>query len=252
MRRTRWINPSLACALALGLLLPACSDGNERTEIVVMAASSLTDAFSAIETNFEAAHPDIDLVMVFGASSTLATQIVDGAPADVFASADAKQFDVIAADVDIDEPIVFATNSLVIMVGAGNPKSIDGLVDLGRDDVLVATANDGVPIRKYTDQLMVAAEVTPHYVTFEANVAGIVTKITTGSADAGVVYTSDLVGAGSSVQSVAIPDDLNITARYPIATISSSDHVQAARQLVEFVTSANGREILTKFGFGAP
>ena len=204
-----------------------------------MAASSLTDAFERIEADFESENPDFDVVMVFGASSTLAKQIVDGAKADIFASADITQFDELSTSVTGDEPTIFATNRLTILVKSGNPKAINGLDDLARDDVLVATAEEGVPIRTYTDRLLTAAGVTANFVTFEANVAGI-------------VYESDIVGAGSSVQAVAIPADVNITARYPIAALTNSTHLADARRFVDYVTSTSGRATLIDFGFGEP
>ena len=217
-----------------------------------MAASSLTDAFERIETDFETENPDIDVVMVFGASSTLANQIVDGAKADIFASADIAQFDELSTSITGDEPTIFATNRLTILVKSGNPKAINSLDDLARDDVLVATAEEGVPIRTYTDRLLTAAGVTANFVTFEANVAGIVTKVSSGAADAGMVYESDVVGTESSVQAVAIPADVNITARYPIAALTNSTHLTDARRFVDYVTSTSGRATLIDFGFGEP
>ncbi|MFM8563290.1 MAG: molybdate ABC transporter substrate-binding protein [Acidimicrobiia bacterium] len=242
------IGVATAVAILGSFVVGGC--GDDSTTLRVMAASSLTGAFAEIESTFEDANPGVDVVVIGASSSALAAQIVDGAEIDVFASADQAQFSRAADVVDFDAPRTLATNSLVIIVPPGNPRDVRGLGDLARDDVLVATAADDVPIRKYTDRLLEAAGVTAHFITFEANVAGIVTKVSTGAADAGVVYVSDLFGA--DVDSVTIPVEQNLIASYPIAAAADSDRSTIARRFVDFALSTDGRAILVSYGFTAP
>ncbi|MEY3567262.1 MAG: hypothetical protein RLZ19_1276 [Actinomycetota bacterium] len=230
------------------LVTGACGDGD--VTLRVMAASSLSGAFVDMEAAFERENPNVDVVVITASSSALAGQIVDGADVDVFASADETQFARAAEVVNFDPPRVLASNSLVIIVPRGNPAEVESLVDLARDDVLVATATDDVPVREYTDLLLEAAGVAANFVTFEANVSGIVTKVSTGSVDAGIVYTSDLIGA--EVDAITIPAEDNLTVTYPIAANADSSRADLARRWVEFASSEDGLMILTARGFTTP
>ena len=188
-------------------------------DINVFAAASLTNAFEAIAVEFEAANPDADLVFNFAASSELAASIVDdGAPADVFASADQNNMNkLVDAGLDDGDPATFATNSLAIVVEPGNPQGIGGVEDLADPDLIVVATSPEVPIGAYTQQVFEAAgvEVTPD--SFEENVRGILTKVTEGEADAGVVYVSDVFAAGEDAEGVDIPAEINVVAEYPIS-----------------------------------
>ena len=240
----------MAVLVIVGSSVMAGCGGDDPTTLKVMATSSLTGAFAEIESTFERENPNVDVVVIAASSSALAAQIVDGADVDVFASADQTQFSRAAEVVDFDTPRILATNSLVLIVPPGNPRDVRDLDDLARDDVMVATATDDVPIRKYTDRLLAASGVTANFVTFEANVSGIVTKVSTGAADAGIVYVSDLVGA--DVDSVTIPVAQNVIASYPIAAATNSSRVELARRFVDLTLSADGRAILVANGFTAP
>lgn len=234
--------------IAIGLVV-GCSGSSDRASTVnVFAAASLTDAFSAVETSFEAANPDVDVVLNLAASSALATQIVEGAPADVFASADEANMDRVA-DL-LDEPAtVFATNRLQIVTETGNPLGIALLDDLADPSILFVTSAPEVPIGRYTAEVLTRAGVAVKPVSFEESVRGIVTKVRTGEADAGIVYATDVTAAGSSVTGVDIVDEYNVIARYPIARLTNNE---AAIAFVDFVQSSTGRSILDEFGFGAP
>jgi molybdate transport system substrate-binding protein len=235
--------------LPLVAVLPACSGSDDDTATVtVFAAASLTSSFTDIEVAFEAAHPDIDVVMSFAASSELATQIAEGAPADVFASADEKNIDKVAAEIDGDRA-TFATNRLQIVTESGNPLGISSLADLADPSVLFVTCAPDVPIGAYTVEALAKAGVNVSPVSFEESVKGIVTKVTTGEADAGIVYATDVTAAGSAATGVDIPDEFNVIATYPITRVSTND---AATTFIEFVLSADGQAILEDFGFGAP
>jgi len=224
--------------------------GDDDTSLRVMAASSLSGVFTDIEVAFERDNPGVDVVVITASSSALAGQIVEGAEVDVFASADETQFSRAAESVDFEPSRILARNSLVIIVPPGNPGRVESLVDLARDDVMVATATDDVPIRQYTDRMLDAADIEANFVTFEANVSGIVTKVSTGSADAGIVYSSDLVGA--DVEAIDVPAENNLVVRYPIAAIANARRTDIARRFVDFVTSESGLALLVLRGFTAP
>ena len=240
--RARWI---LVPLLVWGA---ACSNSDDRATLHVFAPSSLTAAFEEMSVAFEAANPGLDVVLNVAASSTLAAQIRDGAPVDVFASADRANLDKVIDRV-IGEPLVFATNRLQIITETGNPLGIETLNDLGDPSVLFVTCDVDVPIGAYTADVLAKAGVTLSPVSLEENVKGIVAKVTTGEADAGIVFVTDVLAAGSAATGVDIPDDFNVIASYPIARLSSDDD---AETFVQFVTSADGRAILERFGFGEP
>ena len=230
------------------------STGEEGTvagALTVSAAASLTDAFTAVKVAFAAAHPDVRVTINFGASSTLATQILDGAPVDVFASADETTM----ARVDdrlAGPPVTFATNSLQVIVAEDNPKGIVDLADLARPGVVYVTCATDVPIGRYAAQVLERAgvKVTPR--SLEPDVKGIVAKVVAGEADAGIVYATDVAATRGAATGVDIPTALNVTATYPIASLRASTNTMAARAWIDFLLSPEGRAILTSRGFGPP
>ena len=233
--------------------LASCGSESATTTLDVSAAASLTGPFAEIEKAFELANPGVDVVLNLASSSDLVTQIIEGAPVDVFASADIKNMDKVAeADLIDGVPRVFATNSLRIIVAPGNPLGITGLADLARPGLVYVTCDPNVPIGRYAQEVLDAAgvEVTP--ASFEENVKGIVAKVTAGEADAGIVYTTDVLAAGDRAEGVDLPADLNVSARYPIAVMKSAESSAAARRFVDFVDSSEGVAILIRFGFGTP
>ncbi|CAN5633048.1 molybdate ABC transporter substrate-binding protein [soil metagenome] len=219
-------------------------------DLTVFAASSLTNAFTEIGDAFTAAHPDVDVTLSFAASSDLAAQVLEGAPADVFASADtdnmAKLTDQSAT---ADAPATFARNSLAIMVEAGNPLDITGLDDL-TDDLVVISCDPDVPIGRYTQEVLANAGVDVAMDSFEENVRAVVGKVVAGEADAGVVYATDVAAAGDGASGVAIPADVNIVADYPIAVTADAPHPATAAEFVAFVLGPEGQDILSEYGFG--
>jgi molybdate transport system substrate-binding protein len=221
-------------------------------DITVFAAASLTDAFEMIGTLFEQEHPDVDLTFNFAASSELVAAIVDDdAPADVFASADLNNMErLVEAERNDGEPATFATNSLEIIVEPGNPLDIAGVEDLADPDVIVVTCDPAVPIGAYTQQVLDAAGVEVMPASLEENVRGIVTKVTAGEADAGIVYVTDVLVAGDNADGVAIPDDINVLAEYPIATVTEAANPYGAAAFVDFVLGDEGQTILAEFAFG--
>lgn len=220
--------------------------------LTVFAASSLTNAFTEIGDAFEAANSDVDVTLSFAASSDLAAQVLEGAPADVFASADtANMTKLTDQSATADAPATFATNSLAIMVEAGNPLDITGLADL-TNDLVVISCDPDVPIGRYTQEVLTNAGVDVAMDSFEENVRAVVGKVVAGEADAGVVYATDVTAAGDGANGVAIPDDVNIVADYPIAVTADAPHPAAADAFVAFVLGPGGQDILATYGFASP
>ena len=214
--------------------------------IVVFAATSLTASFNDMKAAFQAAYPYITVTTSYGGSSTLATNINNGAPVDVFASADNANMAKITTAV---APVRFARNRLEMIVAPGNPLGIATLADLANSGVKYVTAAAGVPIRTYADQVLASASVSVTPVSLEPNVGAIVTKVTSGNADAGIVYRTDVIAAGSAATGVLIPDANNVIAEYPIAVPSSSSHQTEANLFINFVRSTAGQNIMISRGF---
>lgn len=222
-------------------------------ELTVFAAASLTDAFEAAAERFEQAHPDVSVAFNFASSSTLATQIMDGAPADVFASANQTQMDVVEdAGLVAGESTDFAGNSVQIAVESGNPKAIDGLQDLARDDLTVVLAAEEVPAGEYAREALDAQGIEVAPASLETDVRAVLSRVALGEADAGVVYASDIASAGEQVEGVDIPPDENVPATYPIATLTDAPNPAVADAFIEHVTSDDGQELLSEFGFSSP
>lgn len=253
--------PAQATATQPPATLPASTATStpESGEIVVLAASSLTNAFDEIAVAFEAEHPGVDVLNSYASSSDLAIQLVEGAPGDVFASANDKQMGVAATAGRISgEPVTFVTNRLTIIVPADNPAGIESFEDLAKPGVKLVLAAPGVPIRDYSDQSIALmgdadfqAAVYANLVSEEPNVRQVATKVSLGEADAGIVYTSDVtLDIADMVLKVAIPDAQNVLANYPIAVVEGAPAGSLAQQFVDFVLSAEGQAILQKWGFG--
>ena len=221
--------------------------------ITVFAASSLTGAFTEAGEAFEAAHPGTTVRFSFGASSTLVGQILEGAPADVFASADEATMAALAAESGTrGTPVVFAHNRLAIIVERGNPLGIADLADLAREDVIVVLCDERVPCGSYARAALDAAGVTVTPDGYEARVTGVVAKVALGEADAGIVYVTDVAAAADETDGVAIPDADNVIATYPMVATAAAGNRALADAFIDFVTGAEGQAILERHGFAAP
>ncbi|WP_282848154.1 molybdate ABC transporter substrate-binding protein [Microbacterium oxydans] len=216
-------------------------------DFTVYAAASLSGAFDTIGEAFVAENPEVRFSPVYDGSSTLVTQILEGAPADVFASADEANMDK-AVDVAVD-PTLFASNTLVIAVPSGNPGGVETLADLA--DVTTVLCAPEVPCGAASAKLLAAADVTVDASSLEQNVTAVLTKVAASEADAGLVYATDVIGR-SDVEAV-VPDGADeVVNRYPIATLSDAPNAEAADAFVAYVLSDAGQKILADFGFGAP
>lgn len=243
--------------MALGMLLAvvACGSRQEesRADLLVSAAASLTDAFGAIEAGFEEAHPDVDVILNLAGSSALREQILEGAPADVFAPANTHTMDeVVAAGETMGPPEIFARNLLQIAVPAGNPAGIRGLADFSDPSLLIGLCAEGVPCGDFARQVLANAGVDPAVDTNEPDVRALLTKIEAGELDAGITYVTDVSSTAGGVDGVDIPDDVNVVAEYPIAVLAGSGNRDTARAFIEFVLSDQGQSVLGEFGFAAP
>ncbi len=234
-------------------------------EVIVFAAASLTNAFDDLASAFEAAHPGVSVVRNYAASSQLATQLVEGALADVFASANERQMGVAVNAGRVAIPTVtFATNRLTIIVPADNPAGIDTIADLAQPGLKLILAERGVPVRDYADQAVASMAADPAFgaafkqavydnlVSEESNVRQVVAKIALGEGDAGIVYISDVTpDVADQIKQIEIPDPFNVTAAYPVGTITDAPHPDLARAFVDFILSPDGQAILARWGFGA-
>lgn len=231
---------------------PVASAGEAKATgaVTVFAAASLTDAFNEMGEAFKAANPEASVTFNFAASSALVTQINEGAPVDVYASADeANMKKLTDAGNNGAAPVIFARNKLQIIVAKGNPKGIESVKDLIDPGLLVVNAAPEVPIGAYAQQVFDKAGITVTPVSLEANVKAVVTKVTAGEADAGIVYTTDVTAAGDRAEGVDIPDELNVIATYPIARTKEAPNAAAAEAFIEFVTGDEGQAILAEYGF---
>jgi len=255
-----------ALAVALGLVVsgtgcgttadpsPAGAPGATTAptgSITVFAAASLTEAFTRIGAGFEAANPGTEVRFNFGSSSALATQLSQGAPADVFAAADETTMARAAAAEAVAAPATFATNTLAVLVAPGNPRAVGTVRDLARSDLTVVLAAPQVPLGGYTAVVLRNAGVTVTPRSLEADAKAVVAKVVAGEADAAVVYRTDAVAAGHRATTVAIADDLNVTANYPIAVATAAPNPAVARLFIAYVGGPEGRAALAQAGFTA-
>lgn len=233
----------------------ACS-GNSSTdpplELLVSAAASLTDAFSEIEEAFELANSNFDVVMNFGASSTLREQILEGAPVDVFASANLSNMEQVVGVGMAADPVIFTTNLLQIAVPAGNPAGITSLASFADESLLIGLCSPEVPCGAFARQALANAGVTAAIDTNEPDVRALLTKIEAGELDGGVVYVTDVTSTGGSVDGIEIPEEINVVAEYPMSALSEAANAETAESFVDFVLSDPGQTILSEYGFTAP
>jgi molybdate transport system substrate-binding protein len=221
-------------------------------EIIVFAAASLTEAFEELKTRFEEANPGVTVTFSFAASSALAEQINSGAPADVFASASAGTMDQVVDAGNASDPTMFANNVMEIAVPSDNPADVTGVDDLADPSVKVALCQPQVPCGTVAEEVFRNAGVTVTPVTLEPDVKSVLSKVELGEVDAGVVYVTDVQAAGGKVEGVEIPDVVNASTSYPIATLTVSGKVATAEAFVEFVLSPEGESVLADAGFARP
>ncbi|WP_407663942.1 molybdate ABC transporter substrate-binding protein [Mycolicibacterium sarraceniae] len=256
----------LVLVLAAGLLIAAtagCGSSSQpstypspsaaQQKIVVFAAASLKQTFTKIGDQFSKDNPGATVEFSFAGSSDLVTQLTQGAHADVFASADTKNMDKAAqAGLLAGSPVNFASNTLTIAVAPGNPKGIAAFGDLAKPGLNVVVCAPQVPCGSATKTVETKTGVTLAPVSEESSVTDVLNKVTSGQADAGLVYVTDVAGAGDKVSAVSFPEAAGAVNTYPIATLKQAGNASLAQKFVEIVTGPVGQQILTKAGFGKP
>jgi len=252
---------ALVCA---GLVLAGCSTrpvGPPTTTtpdplsgtVTVLAAASLTEVYGDLAERFEKLHPKVTITENFGGSSALAAQIVQGAPADLFATAnEATMKTVTDAGLADGTPVVYATNVLTLVVPPSNPAGVTTVGDLAKPGVKVALCDKSVPCGSAAISLLAAEKLTVTPVTLETDVKAVLTKVELDEVDAGLVYVTDAHAAGDKVRQIAVPDAANVVNRYPIVVLSGSTNKAAARAFEQFILSATGKAALKNAGFGTP
>jgi molybdate transport system substrate-binding protein len=217
--------------------------------LTVFAAASLTEAFDATKAALASTAPALDVTYSYAGSQALVQQIIQGAPADVFASADQKTMQTLVEAGLVTAPRTFARNRLEIVVAPGNPKHVTELRDLARPDLVVVLADPSVPVGSYAQRALTTAGVDVKPKSLELDVKATLAKVTSGEADAAIVYHSDVAAAGPKVAGVAIPAGFNVTATYPIAVLKASRHRRAASAFVAEILSRRGQATLRAHGF---
>ncbi|MCC3283549.1 molybdate ABC transporter substrate-binding protein [Arthrobacter caoxuetaonis] len=255
--RAGFLVPALAAVLALGACADTTPAAGRGGELTVFAAASLSRPFTELAQDFEAAHPGTTVRLNFAGSSDLAAQLVAGAPADVFAAADETNMArVLEADLAAGEPADFAANTLTIAVPPGNPAGITGFGDLAAPGVQVVMCAVQVPCGAAAERIEAASGTALSPVSEESSVAGVLGKVSSGEADAGLVYVTDVKAAGSSVEEVPLPEAADAVNRYPIVRLSGSGNSvgnsDAADAFIQYVVGSQGQSVLRGAGFGAP
>jgi molybdate transport system substrate-binding protein len=255
--------PRLAAGLGLAIVLAGCgstassaddadsgADGELSSTLTVLAAASLTDVFTDLGDRLMADHPSLEVRFSFAGSSALATQIVQGAPADVFASANESQMRVVTdAALQADDPTVFAENVLEIAVPPGNPGGVTGLTDFADPSLALAICAPDVPCGAAARQVFEAAGVTAVPDTEEEDVRAALTKVELGEVDAALVYASDVQSAGADVEGIAFPEAEEAVNDYPICMLADAPNPDAAQAFVDLVRSEEGQDALDDAGF---
>lgn len=245
--------------VALPLALTACWPASvEQTsmpppdDLFVSAAASLTDAFGEIGSAVEEANPDVRVLLNLGSSASLRQQILEGAPVDVFASADtASMAQIVESGDTATDPEIFARNTMEIALPAGNPARITGLGDFADEELLIGLCAATAPCGVHAREVLENAGVIPSIDSNEPDVRALLNKVGAGELDAGIVYQTDVLSSGD-VEGLAIPDDVNVIADYPIAVLVNGSHPMAGSLFVEFVLSEEGQSILNRYGFSSP
>ena len=221
--------------------------------VTVLAAASLTEAFTTLGDQLESDHPGTTVKFSFAASSELATQITSGAPADVFASASPSTMDQVVQAGDADgEPVVFVRNRLQIAVPPGNPAGVTGLSDFAKKDLKIALCAPEVPCGDAANRAFEAAGVTPAPDTLEPDVKAVLSKVSLGEVDAALVYRTDVIAAGDDVEGIDFPEAADAINDYPIIVLADAPNAEGAQAFVDLVESPEGAAVLAKAGFEQP
>lgn len=223
-----------------------------RGSITVLAAASLQGAFTTIGKMFMAAHPGTSVKFSFGPSSGLADQIKSGSPADVFASASPQNMETVQKSGDVSTPVTFAKNKMEVAVPPGNPGHVTSIKNLSKSSVKTALCQEQVPCGFTARKIFGKANINVKPVTLQPDVKSVLTQVELNNVDAGMVYVTDVMAAGSKVRGIPIPADDNASTSYPIATVKDSKNMATAKAFAKYVNSPAGEKVLAKDGFEKP
>ena len=248
----------IAAAMASVLLLAGCSTvqgeaapREPQGTLTIFAAASLTETFDAMATKLEQLYPSLDVVINYGGSSALATQIVQGAPADLFAAASPEAMRPIVDAGLTANPVDFATNTLEIATPAGNPGGVRSLADFANPNLAIALCAVEVPCGAAAKTVLDDASLTPSVDTYEQDVKAVLTKVELGEVDAGLVYVTDVIAAGDAVEGIEFAGAARAVARYQIASLTTGLNSAAVATFLSYLQT-DGQRILDEAGFGAP
>jgi len=251
-------------AVVVGLAMAGCGSSNEASsppstsgagggKLIVFAAASLKKSFTDIGNQFKTDNPGSDVEFNFAGSSDLVTQLTQGAPGDVFASADTKNMDKAAkADLLSGKPVNFASNTLTIVVAPGNPKKVASFKDLTQPGLTVVVCAPQVPCGSAAEKVEKATGVQLNPASEESQVTDVLNKVTSGQADAGLVYVTDAQGVGDKVTAVSFPEASQAVNTYPIAALKQSKAPDLAQKFIDAVTGEAGQKVLNAAGFTKP
>ena len=262
---SRSLVAAIALAVAASLVVTGCAPTPEPSpepsaetglltgSITVFAAASLTQTFEQLAEEFEAEHPGIEITLSFAGSSDLVAQLIEGAPADVFASAnEANMTKLVDAGLAVGEPTVFATNVLEIAVPPGNPAGITDFASLAAPELRLVVCAEAVPCGAATAAIEAATGVVLTPVSEENSVTDVLGKVASGEADAGLVYETDVLGADGAVDGIAFPESAEAVNRYPIVQVAGSEHSVLADAFIAYILGPVGAAALAAAGFGTP
>lgn len=222
-------------------------------DLTVLAAASLTEVFNKLKEQFEAANPGVKVVFSFGASSALAQQIVAKAPADVFAAASPATMKIVAdAGGALGTPSIFVKNQLQIATPKDNPGKVTGLADFGKSDLDIVVCAVAVPCGAAADKVFKAVGLSAQIDSFEQDVKGVLAKVASGEADAGLVYRTDVLAAGDQVVGIEFPEAANAINDYPVVALTEAKNVAAAAAFVAFLSSPAAKAAFQEAGFQVP
>ncbi|MCY3781194.1 MAG: molybdate ABC transporter substrate-binding protein [Chloroflexi bacterium] len=255
----------VALMILLATIGGASAQNSPSRNLTVFAATSLTDVFESLRAAFIETNPDFEILLNFSSSSTLAAQLIQGAPADIFASANELQMDLVVEGglIAADAINIFAHNQLVLITPADNPAGIESVWDLTDESVLLVLAAEGTPIRAYTDEMIAShnadygegffESVMRNLVSEESNVRQVVTRVALGEADAGIVYQSDALGdIAAQLLTIEIDPRHNQLASYPIAPLIDGENSTLAQSFIDFLLSEDAQLIFAEYGFCSP
>jgi molybdate transport system substrate-binding protein len=232
---------------------PSATTGTATGDLTVLAAASLTEVFRQLATTFQAENPAVHVTFSFGSSATLAQQIVAKAPADVFAAASPATMKTVTDAGDAaSNPQLFVRNVLEIAVPPSNPGNVTGLSDFGKSNLKIAVCAVAVPCGAAADKVFKASGLTPEIDSYEQDVKGVLTKVESGEADAGLVYRTDVKSAGDKVKGIDFPEASNAINDYPVAALTEAKNPMAANAWIAFLLSSEARQVFSDFGFQLP